>query len=72
MSENDLHNLTFLMTVDDEGFNKWFEQADDDDIQYAFELIQMYRSEIQELELEKKLENSDFSEAKNILEKFKV
>lgn len=72
MSENDLNNLNFLMSVSDEGFKLWFDQADDEDIQYAFNLIQEYRAKLIEVEIERRLENSDFSEAKTILEKLKA
>ena len=72
MSENDLNNLNFLMSVSDEGFKLWFDQADDEDIEYAFNLIQEYRAKLIEVEIERRLENSDFSEAKTILEKLKV
>lgn len=71
MSENDLNNLNFLMSVSDDGFKAWFDQANDEDIQYAFDLIQEYRDKLIEIEVERKLENSDFSETKTILEKFK-
>lgn len=72
MTEHDRQNLNFLMTVSEAGFKHWYDQADEDDIQYAFELIQQYRSELEEIEIENKLDNSDFSEVKSILGKFQL
>ena len=39
MNTRDKDNLIFLMSLSTEGLRAWFEQASDDDINYAEELI---------------------------------
>ena len=70
MSENDRENLNFLLTVSEEGLQKWYDQADSDDLLYALELMHMCRIELDHLQLEDALQDSQFTEAKQILKKF--
>lgn len=72
MTEHDRNNLNFLLTIDDNSLAKWFETASDDDIIYAFELIQEYKDKMKELYVEYDLQTSDLKEANDILEKFKL
>lgn len=46
MNDWDKDNLRFLMNINSKELQKWFEQADDDDIQYANELLRAARLEI--------------------------
>jgi hypothetical protein len=39
MNTRDKDNLVFLMSLSTEGLRTWFEQASDDDIAYAEELM---------------------------------
>lgn len=42
LSDTDLTNLSFLLTLDsDEQWDAWAESVDDDDLDYALELLQM-------------------------------
>jgi hypothetical protein len=43
MNEWDRDNLEFLLNTDENEFHDWFEQADDDDIDYAYELVTSHR-----------------------------
>lgn len=72
MTEHDRNNLNFLLTIDDNSLAKWFETASDDDLIYAFELIQEYKDKMKELYVEYDLQTSDLKEANDILEKFKL
>jgi hypothetical protein len=42
MNRNDKHNLNFLMNLSMDGLANWFEQATEDDIIYATELLASY------------------------------
>jgi hypothetical protein len=52
MNEWDRDNLSFIMSCSDEEFKAWFEQATEDDIAYALELIKQSRCELLEQEFE--------------------
>jgi hypothetical protein len=43
MNPWDRDNLRFLLNTDENEFHDWFEQADDDDIEYANELMAQHR-----------------------------
>lgn len=72
MNKKDRDNLNFLMSVSEEGFKKWYDQADDEDIAYAFELILQHQAELDEIEMDFRMQTSDLAEAKSLLEKFKL
>lgn len=42
-SENDLHNLHFLLTAPSEVMDEWWETATPDDVLYASTLLEMVR-----------------------------
>jgi hypothetical protein len=73
MNEWDRDNLEFLLHIDNATFDEWYEQADDDDIQYARELIDMGRKEIIAM---KRLEDldpvEDVTEANKVLNRFRL
>ena len=46
MSERDLDNLEFLLTASNETLTDWFTKMDQDDIEYAFELLEMAKLEM--------------------------
>ena len=75
MNDHDRNNLRFIMSLDDEQFDVWSENIADDDIRYAIELIQQARLELAEQEcnlLEFDLVDSDFAEARAVLNKFRL
>jgi hypothetical protein len=63
LDDNDFHNLEFLLTSSDQGYKEWQAQADDDDLEYAVELLIEYNLMIQEALCE-----VPFIQAKKLLE----
>lgn len=75
MNPWDLDNLRFLMNIKQNEFDEWMEQASEDDIDYALELIKCARSEltVQLMDAEEELQECDgmdLSEAQKVLAKF--
>lgn len=78
MNEWDRDNLNFIMACSDEDFKAWFDQATEDDITYALELIVKSRGELLEQEFEVhnreseriRLKHGKYPEASAILSKF--
>jgi hypothetical protein len=55
----------------DDAFDKWMQQASTDDLDYAMELVARYRREIADIE-EKLFDNiTDFTEARQIINRVK-
>jgi hypothetical protein len=48
MNTRDLSNLNFLMTASPETLLDWYNQASEDDILYATELLNAYENELNE------------------------
>jgi|688.fasta_scaffold19039_15 hypothetical protein len=46
MNRDDKHNLNFLMNLSIDGLARWFEQASEDDIIYATELLANYERDL--------------------------
>jgi len=46
MNNEDANNLDFLLSVSDEVLRDWYDQASEDDIEYACELLQAYEDEL--------------------------
>ena len=67
MNQHDRDNLDFLLSASPEVIRDWYEQMDDDDIQYAFELLEMAKEEL----IEQQLAVSDLSDAKAIILKYR-
>jgi len=65
LDDNDLNNLEFLLTASVEGYREWQAQADDDDLDYAMELLIEYNLMIQEALCE-----VPFAQAKKLLKSF--
>lgn len=83
MDQNDFSNLNFLLTINEEGMKLWLDQASEDDVAYANELLNSYCKQlaceeweldtrVQELETELKVEmlNGNYPEARSVLSKF--
>lgn len=81
MNEHDRRNLEFLLNVDKQTLKNCFERMSPDDIEYAWELLEMYNNEINEavnaLRIDAELENlmfreERFPEANAVLAKFRL
>ena len=55
MNQRDRDNLDFLLNASPEVIQDWYEKMDDDDIEYAFELLDAYSQELEIEELSAKL-----------------
>jgi len=71
MNDWDRDNLKFIMETDDGAFDEWLDQADNDDVVYALELIRLAKAElmVQEMELTDGIAN--FNEANQLIERIK-
>jgi hypothetical protein len=70
MNDHDRNNLNFLLTVSPEVFDDWMDQADEDDIDYAIELLRMRKSELTVEFLDKTDDVEQLIEAQSALSKF--
>jgi len=71
MNDWDRNNLNFILTSMDDAFDKWMQQASTDDLDYAMELVARHRREIADIE-EKLFDNiTDFTEARQIINRVK-
>ena len=59
MNQRDLSNLDFLRSLSPEALLKWYEQASEDDIEYASELLAAWEQELTAAEFE--VFDSDFT-----------
>jgi hypothetical protein len=48
MNKHDRDNLEFLLSLDPKNFEKWYESMDQDDLDYAQELMTMAAEELRE------------------------
>ena len=48
MNDHDRNNLNFLLTIDQETFTEWYDQTDEDDREYAQELLALAAEELRE------------------------
>jgi len=71
MNEWDYDNLMFLIKTNDSVFQDWIEQADNDDVTYALELFKKHRDIIAMREIYLRDDITDFSDAKEVLTKFR-
>ena len=72
MNEWDKDNLNFLLTVSSEVFEDWLSQADEDDIDYAMELLRAAKSELIVEEMEHFDDVEDISDANNFIEQIRT
>ncbi len=66
MNQRDRDNLDFLLNASPEVIQDWYEKMEDDDIMYAFELLEMAKEEL----IEQQIAGSDLSEARAIISKY--
>ena len=67
MNQRDRDNLDFLLNATPEVIQDWYEKMEDDDIQYAFELLELAKEEL----IEQQIAGSDLSDAKAIILKYR-
>ena len=67
MNQRDRDNLDFLLNATPEVIQDWYEKMEDDDIQYAFELLELAKEEL----IEQQIAGSDLSDVKAIILKYK-
>lgn len=72
MNPHDLKNVHYIMSLNDDQFNKWADTLTDDDLDYAMEILRAARSENIRQELELMDEVESFTEAKSVLAKFSL
>jgi hypothetical protein len=70
MNDHDRNNLNFLLTVSQKVFEEWFDQADQDDVDYALELLAKRKAELTLQELEFADDVEDITQANSILKGF--
>ncbi len=66
MNQHDRDNLDFLLNASPEVIQDWYNKVEDDDILYAFELLEMAKEEL----IEQQIAGSDLSEARAIISKY--
>lgn len=71
MNNWDRDNLNFLLTIDSETFEDWLDQADEDDIDYAIELLRAAKSELIVQQMEVLDGVQDISTANNFIEQIR-
>lgn len=73
MNQHDRDNLNFLMSAKPEVLKDWYSKMTDDDISYAFELLEMASQEIDEraltlrIDCEIELMNNKYPEAGRVI-----
>jgi hypothetical protein len=66
MNQRDKDNLDFLLNASPEVIQDWYNKVEDDDILYAFELLEMAKEEL----IEQQMADNDLSEARAIISKY--
>jgi hypothetical protein len=66
VNQHDRDNLDFLLNASPEVIQDWYNKVGDDDIVYAFELLEMAREEL----IEQQIAGSDLSDARAIISKY--
>ena len=73
MNPNDRENVNFIMNLSDEEFESWASELSIEDIQAAINAIKQSRIELMDYEdsiMNATAEESNFSEARDVLKKF--
>lgn len=72
MNKHDRQNLMFIMSLNMDQFNEWYDTLTPDDAEYAHELIMTARAEIgvQLAEIFDQAAEEDLTEAKTVLKQF--
>ena len=70
MNKHDRDNLMFLINADKATMKEWYGSVSQDDIEYALELLQAYKSELMVKEMEYMDDVDDVGMASEVLKKF--
>jgi hypothetical protein len=70
MNKHDTDNLQFMLALSETQFDIWYAQLDNDDADYAMELLQMARTEISMNLAAMHDEPNSLVDAQNVLGKF--
>ena len=70
MNKHDRDNLMFLINADKATMQEWYGSVSRDDIEYALELLQAYKSELMVKEMELMDDVDDVELASEALKKF--
>jgi hypothetical protein len=72
VNKHDRDNLQFLLSADKKTMDSWYRTVSEYDVEYALELLQLYRTELElrELEIIDTEAGSDMSEAHSVLTRF--
>lgn len=67
MDQHDRDNLDFLLNATPEVIQDWYNTMDDDDIVYAFELLEMAKEEL----IEQQMAGTDLSDVRALILKYR-
>lgn len=70
MNDHDRSNLQFILSLDEDGFDKWSATLSEDDVDYALELLKTARTQVMMQAAELSDEVEDTAEAMNVLKGF--
>jgi hypothetical protein len=72
MNEHDRDNLRFLLSADKSTMDQWYQTVSEDDVEYALELLQVHRTELElrEFDLIDAEAEQDLSQAQAVLSRF--
>ena len=72
MNKHDRDNLQFLLSADKKTMESWYQTVGEDDVEYALELLQLYRTELElrEFEIIDTEAEQDLSQAQSVLSRF--
>lgn len=67
MTENDTDNLNFLLNATQDVLRDWLNHVDEDDIDYAIDLLQMFQLRIIDI-----IATHDLTQTKDLLSKYSL
>jgi len=70
MNDWDKNNLQFILSLNEDEFEDWYACLDEDDIQYAMEILKQARTEVNMQLVALVDEVEDVSDAQSILKQF--
>ena len=71
MNDWDRNNLHFILNTTDDSFEDWLDQADNDDVEYALNLIRTAKAELITQEYELLDEVNDMSDANLLIDRIR-
>lgn len=70
MNDHDRSNLQFILSLNEDGFDKWSSTLSEDDVDYALELLKAARTEVMMQAVSLTDEVEDTSDAMGVLKGF--